>query len=358
VTTSNPTFDARVWAAIDLSALVSNARTVADASGVRLLPMLKANGYGVGAVPVARALDRIEPWGFGLAAVEEAAELRSAGIARPLLVFTPFRPAQFPLYQEFDLRPAIGDLEALRLWTAQSDRPFHIEIDTGMGRAGFRFDDPALIAELGKILAHASGWEGLYTHFHSADEHATSLEDQWRRLEQIRTALPRKPPLVHAANSGAALRDRRYGGDLVRPGIFLYGGEAGGRYPLTVVRLESRVVALRKIPAGGTVSYGGTWSASAPVTVATLSIGYADGLHRSLSNRGKVELHGHLVPIVGRVTMDLTMIAVPESLPVALGDTVIIFGGRTTLDQQAAAAGTISYELLTSMGNRVERRYQ
>lgn len=357
MTTSNQTPESRVWAAIDLAAVRSNARTVAEFSGARLLPMVKANAYGVGAVPVVHTLETLEPWGYGVAAPEEALELRAAGVSRPIVVFTPFHPAQLDIFHQNDLRPAISDLVALRAWTGASKRPFHVEIDSGMARAGFRWDDPVTLTELGAILAAAPEWEGLFTHFHSADEVAASLGEQWERFEGVAQALPRKPPLLHAANSGAALLDRRFRGDLVRPGIFLYGGEAGGRYPSTVVRLESRVVAIRRLAAGDTVSYGATWTAPEPVTIATLSIGYADGLPRSLSNSGKIEINGKLVPIVGRVTMDLTMVALPVGDPVALGDTATIFGGRITLDQQAAAAGTISYELLTRLGARVQRRY-
>jgi alanine racemase len=358
VTTSNPSVPARVWADIDLSAVLSNAQTVANASGVRLLPMVKASGYGIGAVPVARTLERLDPWGFGVATAEEGAELRAAGISRPVLVFTPLQRGDIDQYLRHDLRPAIGDLEALKEWTARTDRAFHIEIDTGMSRAGFRWNDPTLIASLSGALAQSGGWEGLFTHFHSPDEGDASMGEQWQRFEAMVPALPRRPPLLHAANSGAALRDRRFSGDMVRPGIFLYGGEAGGRYPATVVRLEASVLAVRQVAPGETVSYGATWSASERMVIATLGIGYADGLPRSLSNRGKVELKGQLAPIVGRVTMDMTMVALPSSVAVAPGDVATIFGGRVPLDQQAAAAGTISYELLTSLGNRVIRRYQ
>ncbi|MEO8201397.1 MAG: alanine racemase [Gemmatimonadota bacterium] len=357
MTTSNQSSGARVWAAIDLAAVRSNARTVAEFSGARLLPMIKANAYGLGSIPIAHALEALDPWGYGVATIEEALELRRAKITRALVVFTPFHPSQLDIYHQNDLRPAMGDLPSLRAWTSASKRPFHIEIDSGMSRAGFRWNDAALMAELASILTSAPEWEGLFTHFHSVDEIAPSVPQQWDRFQGALRLLPRKPPLVHAANSAAALADRRYGADLVRPGIFLFGGEAGGRYPSTVVRLESRVVAVRRIAKGDTVSYGASWIAEEPATIATLAVGYADGLPRSLSNRGKVEINGVMAPIAGRVTMDMTMLALPERDPVAVGDTATIFGGRMTLDQQAAAAGTISYEMLTRLGSRVERRY-
>ena len=357
MTTSNPPSTARIWADIDLSAVQSNARTVAVAAGVRLLPMVKASAYGLGAVPVARALEQVDPWGFGVATVEEGVELRMAGVTRPVIVFTPLQPGTAQLYVEHHLRPAIGDHEALAEWIRVTERPFHLEIDTGMARAGFSWQDQHGIARLRPVLAGAKGWEGIFTHFHSSDENPSSIDPQWRRFQEIVSSFPRRPELVHAANSGAALRERRYAADMVRPGIFLYGGEAGGRYPSTVVTLRSRVVAVRRVAAGETVSYGAAWTAGEDTTVATLGCGYADGIHRALSNRGKVELNGVIASIVGRVTMDMTMVAVPTGTPVRLGDVATVFGGRIPLDQQAAAAGTIAYELLTSMSGRVERHY-
>lgn len=357
MTTSNPPSTARIWADIDLSAVQSNARTVAHAAGVRLLPMVKASAYGVGAVPVARALERLEPWGYGVATMGEGVELRMAGITRPIIVFNPLQQGAWPLYLEHHLRPAIGHRETLSEWIRSTDEPFHLEIDTGMARAGFSWRDHDVIGHLRNALGAAKGWEGAFTHFHSADENPVASEQQWRRFQEVLSALPRRPELVHAANSGAALRERRYAADMVRPGIFLYGGEAGGRYPVAVVTLQARVMAVRRVAAGDTVSYGATWTAGDDTTVASLGCGYADGLHRSLGNRGKVELNGVLAPIVGRVTMDMTMVAVPEGTPVSPGDIATLFGGRVPLDLQAAAAGTIAYELLTSMSGRVERRY-
>lgn len=345
-----------MWADIDLGAVLANARTVADASGARLLPMVKADGYGVGAIPVTRKLEAGDPWGYGVATVKEGEELRAAGIRRPVVVFSPLRPASIPRYLEAGLRPAVGDGVALKAWTQSSQEPFHVEIDTGLSRAGFRWNDASAIAEMNAMLA-ARPAEGVFTHFHSADENLSSMNQQWDRFEQVVRGLPARPSLVHAANSAAALRDRRFSADLVRPGIYLYGGEAGGRYPATVVQLKSSVVAVRRIAAGDVVSYGATWMAPAPVTIATLGIGYADGLHRALAAKGKIELNGRLLPIAGRITMDMTMLAVPDDLPVAVGDVATVFGGRISLDLQASAAGTISYELLTSMGTRVERRY-
>jgi alanine racemase len=351
---------ARAWVDIDLGALVANARALQSACGARLLPMVKANGYGLGASAVARALEAVDPWGFGVATPDEGAALRHSGIVRPILVASPLTTPELDACLAADLRPAIGDLDALRAWRARTARPFHLEIDTGMGRAGFRWDDRAELAALRGLLEQASGWEGLFTHFHSADSDPASIECQWQRLEAVLATLPSRPTLVHAANSAAALRGRKYAGDMARPGIFLYGGAAGGAAPRPVARLRARVLAVRELTAGDTVSYGATWRATEKVAIATLGLGYADGFPRAIDVTGPrrrvVELGEREVPVVGRVTMDMTMVAVDG--PVAVGDVATVFGGIVSLDSQAAACGTISYELLTALGTRVPRVYR
>lgn len=342
----------RAWADIDLGALRANARAVAAASGARLLPMVKANAYGLGAIPVVRALESLEPWGYGVATVEEGAELRAAGITRPIVVFTPLSPSLVSRHLALALRPSIGDLEALRAWLGAGNAPFHVEVDTGMARSGFGYG-----GDMGwrDLVTSATGFEGVFTHFHSADSDPASVHRQWRRFQQVIEGFPSRPQLVHAANSAAALQGKHYAGDLVRPGIFLYGGGVGGPEPEPVVRLRTRVVAQRVVRSGEPVGYGGSWTAQRDTRVATLGIGYADGVHRSLSNTGVVELQGRLAPIVGRVMMDF--IIVSPDVPVELGDVATVYGGLVSLDDQARRAGTISYELLTSLGARVARHY-
>jgi alanine racemase len=353
----------RAWVDVDLGALRANARTLAAVSGSRLLAMVKANGYGLGGSAVARALEPLEPWGYGVASVEEGAALRAVGIARPILVASPLLPPAIDGHLAHDLRPAIGDTAALAAWCARTDRPFHLEIDTGMGRAGIRWDDAAARSAAGAALAGAEGWEGIFTHFHSAETNPASADVQWERFEQVLAALPRRPALVHAANSAGALRGRTFAGDLIRPGIYLYGGSAGGQgpAPAVVARLKARVVAVRSIAAGQTVSYGASWTAPRDTRVATLALGYADGFPRAADRApGRparvIELGEAIVPVVGRVTMDMTMVDVGTA-PATPGDVATIYGGRVSLDQQASAAGTISYELLTSLSARVPRCY-
>ncbi|HSE26816.1 MAG TPA: alanine racemase [Gemmatimonadales bacterium] len=352
---SNPPNPARAWADVSLAALRENARTIQRTAGSRLLPMVKADGYGLGAVPVARALEPLDPWGFGVATVGEAVELRAAGITRPVMVFTPATADAVAIYARHDLRAAIGDLDALRGWVA-AGLPFHLEIDTGMSRAGIRWDDPDALAAAAATLAAAPGWEGAFTHFHSADTDRAETARQWDRLTGAMAGFPRRPSLVHAANSAAALAGPAWAGDLVRPGIFLYGGGAGGPPPAPVAALRAPVVAVRRLPAGGTVSYGATWTAPEACVIATVAAGYADGVPRALSGRGEAELGGVRVPFVGRVTMDMTMVRVDSS--VRVGDVATLYGGLVGLDEQAARANTISYELLTSIGRRVPRRYR
>ena len=359
---------ARAWVDVDLRALVANARTLVGLTGSRLLPMVKANGYGLGAVAVARALESLDPWGYGVASVEEGAALRAAGIMRPVLVASPLLPDAIDAHVAHDLRPTVGDVPALAAWCRRGGRPFHVEIDTGMSRAGFRWDDPPALVAAVALLHEAEGWEGLFTHFHSADTDPGSAAVQWDRFQGVLAAMPRRPALVHAANSVAALQGRRFAGDLIRPGIYLYGGAAGaaGPAPEPVATLRARVVAVRAVGAGVTVSYGATWRAPRATTVATLALGYADGFLRAArEDAGSlasglpprvVELNGALVPVVGRVTMDMTMVDAGERRPVP-GDVATIYGGRVSLDQQAAAAGTIAYELLAALSPRIPRRY-
>jgi alanine racemase len=356
-----PSDTSRAWVDVDLAALVANARTVAAVSGSRLLPMVKANGYGLGAVEVARALESVDPWGFGVASVEEAAALREAGITRPVLVVTPLVPQWIEQYLQLDLRPAIGDQAALQAWTTRTERPFHVEIDTGMSRAGVRWDDRASLDTLRSELGKASGWEGVFTHFLSAESDTDTTVRQWDRFQEVVQSLPRRPVLVHAANSAAALRGRGFAADLVRPGIFLYGGTAGGPEPRPVAALRGRVVAIRSIAPRDTVGYGASWRADRPCVIATISVGYADGFPRAAPVGGSaaarvVEVEGKLAPVAGRVTMDMCMAVVDHD--VAIGDVATVFGGLVTLDRQASAAGTISYELLTRLGSRVPRRYE
>jgi len=354
--------ESRAWVEVSLAAVVENARTVARVAGTRLLPVVKANAYGVGAVAVSKALEAVDPLGYCVATIEEGAELRAAGITRPVLVFMPPRADLFDAYAEHRLTPALGDAKSIAAWIARGARggPFHLEIDTGMGRSGVRWDEIEPLAD----LLDTPYLEGCYTHFHSAERGDGSAELQLDRFRQAVGRLARRPALVHVANSAAALRGRTFAFDAVRPGIFLYGGWLGEGYPESkpVVTLRARVVAMRRLRAGESVSYNATWTASHDTTVVTIGIGYADGVRRFLGRTGdaRVLLGGRRVPIVGRVTMDLTLLDVGDG-PAQVGDVATLIGtaegGGITLAEFAAWSDTLQHELLAGLGPRLPRVY-
>jgi len=348
----------RAWIEVDLANLLANARTVRAASrSGTLLPMVKANAYGLGAVPVVRALESLDPWGYGVATVEEGIELRDAGVTRPILVFTPAASDQLARYRRHDLRAVLDAPAEVARW----DLPFHLEIDTGMGRCGVRWDDAAALTQF--ATPHL---EGVFTHFYAADSDRATVALQWGRFEEALGRLPARPRLVHAANSAAAWRlDRAL--DLARPGIFLYGGAAAGDLPdpAPVATIRAPVVSVRRIGAGDAVSYGAEWRAERPTAIATLGIGYADGIPRAVKGKAFALLGGRRRPIVGRVTMDFVMVDMEtDDLDgVRVGEVATLVGTSPEggeaigIDEFAGWAGTISYEILARLGNRVTRVY-
>jgi len=344
----------RGWAEVSLANLVANARAVLAAQpGARLLPMVKANAYGLGVVPCARALRSADTWGFGVATLSEASELRDAGFTEPIVVFTPARRDDLADVRRLDVRSVLDDPAAIREW----DRPFHLEIDTGMSRCGVRWDATEVIA-----ACCSPHLEGVFTHLHSADTRPETVREQWSRFAAARTALGERPPLVHVANSAGAWRVPETL-DLARPGVFLYGGLLAPDLPAPrpVASLRAPVVSLRRLRAGDGVSYGGDWVAPRETTVATLGIGYADGVPRSVQGRAVVLLHGRRHAVVGRVTMDFVMVEIGSDDAVAVGDVATLIGAdrgdAITLDEFAGWAGTISYEIIARLGARLARRY-
>lgn len=348
----------RAWVEIDLGALLRNAAKIASQSRARLLPMVKADAYGLGAVRVARTLERLDPWGFGVATIAEGEELRQAGIVRPIVVFTPLLVGDFDAAIRADLTPSLGEPEAIRRWQ-QIGRPWHLAIDTGMSRAGLQWNETDQIREL--LPHHAP--QGAFTHFHSAERDDETRAEQERRFATALAALPVRPALIHVENSAAVEHRSPSPWDLVRPGIFLYGVSGGNSpdiEPEPVVGVRARVVELRRIAEGDTVSYGATYRATRERTIATLAIGYADGYRRALSNRADVLIHGRRVPILGLVTMDMTMIDVTD-INVSIGDPATLIGsdGDEQIDiAEIARVGDLSpYEVLTGLSGRLPRRY-
>jgi alanine racemase len=323
------------------------------AGGAPLLPMIKANAYGLGALRIARALQSLDPWGFGVATVDEGIQLRQGGIPRSLIVFTPAVAGQQDAYAAHDLTATIDDPAVAAGWRL----PYHIEIDTGMGRCGVRYDDTRLEALVTARL------EGAFTHFAEADTRPETVDLQWSRFESAVDRIAKEGTLLHAANSAGAWRlSRRL--DLVRPGVFLYGGRCGPDLPppLPVAEVKAPVVSLRLLPGGEPVSYGGEWRAPQETTVATLAIGYADGFPWSARGNAAVLLSGRRYPVVGRVTMDFIMIDLGSpNHAVQVGDIATVIGEdgpeAITLDEFAQWSGTISYEILTRLGTRLSREY-
>lgn len=349
----------RAWVEVDLGAVKRNAELMARRAGVPLLPMLKSDAYGLGAIPVARALEPLGPWAFGIATVPEGRELRRAGVERPLLLFTPVLPAEFREIRELSLVPTLGDPSSIARWIEGGGGRWHLAIDTGMSRAGARWDRVGELADL--LRAHPP--EGAFTHFHSAEVSADSVTVQCRRFEEALGAMPARPQHVHAENSPALERRSPSPWTLARPGVFLYGvgGCSGAEVrPEPVAQLRARVVELRELQSGETVSYGATWCASGVRRIATVAAGYADGLRRSLSNRGAALVRGRRAPIAGIVTMDMTMLDVTE-IPCEIGDAATLLGRDGTdelsIDEVARTAEVSPYEFLVGLRLRAPRVY-
>jgi alanine racemase len=348
----------RAWVEIDLGALRRNAASIAARAAVPILPMVKADAYGLGAVRVARALDRDEPWGFGVATATEGEELRRAGITRPIIVFTPVLAEDLDSAERSRLTPALATAATIKRW-APTRLPWHLDIDTGMNRAGLRWDEVSSLQDL--LAAHPP--EGAFTHYHSAELSNGSMEEQTRRFEEALAALPRRPKWLHAENSPAIERCGASRWSFARPGVFLYGVNNLDPSPIPaepVVALRARIVEMRTTRDGETVSYDGTWTSPGRRRIATVPVGYADGYRRILSNRGMGILRGRPAPVVGNVTMDMTMFDVTD-IPCEIGDVVTMIGadGANAITvREIAQLGDFSpYELLTSLRSRLPRRY-
>ena len=350
----------RAWVDVDLGALVRNATALMRHAGVPLLPMIKADAYGLGVRPVVGALEILDPFGYGVATVDEGRELRAAGVQRPVLVFTPLLRDDFSAARAAALTPTLSDTPAIASWLTSGGGDWHLAIDTGMNRAGARWD---ALDDLAAIV-RASPPTGAFTHFHSAEMDDGSMELQEERFGKALAALGVRPTLLHAENSAGITRRPASKWNLVRPGVFLFGvgsGPGAALSPEAVVSVRARVVEVRDLHAGEGVSYGASWRAEHASRVATLAIGYADGYRRSLGNRGMVLLHGRRVPVVGTVTMDMTMIDV-TGVPCSVGDTAALVGtdgGETiSVEDVALACGLSPYEVLTGLRQRLRRRYR
>ncbi|MBW3637784.1 MAG: alanine racemase [Armatimonadetes bacterium] len=354
------------WAHIDLAALRHNARLVArHVAPARLIAVIKANAYGHGALEVARALgDESAVAMLAVASVDEAAQLRKGGIKAPILLLSAILPSEARDVVRLGLTATVFDLEVAAALNASAEiekrrASVHFKVDSGMGRLGAHW------CEAARVFSQICGFSNLeiaaiYTHFACADEDSDFSALQLRRFHQFcgESALP-PTILKHAANSAGALRFRDAHFDLVRSGIALYGAHpcrdlAPGFDLRPVMTWRARVTALKKVAKGQSVSYGATWTAPRASQIAVLPAGYADGYLRALSNCGEVLLNGKCAPVVGRVTMDQIMVDVTD-IPTQIGDEVTLFGANLSVEEVAARAGTISYELLCAVSSRVPR---
>jgi alanine racemase len=370
-------------AEINLEALRHNLRIVRRHAGATpIWAVLKADGYGHGAPAVARTLERDRRVdGFCVALIEEGVELREAGIVAPILVMGGHYGNAHEEVIARGLVPVVHDAgqiaafaRLVRSGIASGPIDVHLKIDTGMARLGVTMQAlPALAAQLADYPEVTI--RGLMTHLacaEDADDRETA--EQLRLFEEATALLVRhgaKIAVRHAASSAALLKGLAHL-DAVRPGISLFGvSPRAGDAPLAkdlrpVMRVRTEVIALRAVEAGAPVGYGATWRAPVAARVATLPMGYADGLSRQLGNRGSVLIRGRRAPIVGAVSMDMAMIDVTAIDGAAVGDEVVVLGaqegplGRDAIsaDEIAANAGTIPWEILTSISRRVPRFYR
>lgn len=359
------------WAEIDLAAFSRNAAFLARRAGKsRIVAVLKADGYGHGAVPLARLLERRPParfWGFGVSSVEEGVSLREGGIkGRVLILGSLFPFDSFGAALEFGLTPTIASWASARALAKEAERrgiwsPLHVKVDTGMGRIGM---SPATALQtISRMMGLPSlRVGGVYTHLAQA-------EDAKRRREQIAlfkglvSSLAAKgpAPLFHTANSAGMLLDSQTHFDLVRPGLALYGASPvpGVRGLSPVMTWKTRVVFLKEVAKGVRVSYGGTWRAPKRSRLATLPVGYADGYRRGFSGKASVLVRGRRCPVAGRVTMDQIVVDVTGLPRVTVGEEVVLMGkqGREEISagELAEWAGTIPYEIFCGISARVPR---
>lgn len=353
-------------AEVNLAALRHNLRVVTkQASGAKVWPVLKADAYGHGAPAVARTLERAGAEGFCVALIEEAVELREAGIAVPILVMGGYHGNAYEELAELRVTPVIydaGQVEGLARAARRlgCEVEAHLKVDTGMSRLGVRLDQLEAIAE--RIHAHPEvRITGLMTHLACAEEEAFTAK-QVARFELATVRLARAglaPSIRHAANS-AALAHGRAIFDAVRPGLSIFG--VGSPELRPVMRVKSEIVDVRTIEIGETAGYGALFVAARPTRIATLPMGYADGLSRQLSNKGYVLVRGMRAPIVGAISMDMCMIDITDVPGGRLRDEVVVLGAQEKesigADDVASIAGTIPWEILTSISRRVPRFYR
>ena len=373
------------WAEVSLTNLRHNFRAVQRhvGAGVEVCAVVKADAYGHGALDCARALEEEGARWQSVTSLDEAIPLRDAGIQGRILLLTGFWRGEEEEIIRLRLTPTVwepGQVELLENAAAAlgvSKHPVHLKVDSGMGRLGIAPEELPRVCSVLKASPHLL-LEGLSTHFASSEIlDAPSVEQQLTRFEEARRVLRHaglEPPLIHAANTGAVISRPEALYNMVRPGIALYGyylpfERAGREVSGSGLRLavkpvltwKTRILSLREVRANQALGYGGTYVTKAPARVAVLPVGYADGLNRALSSRGRVIVREHYAPIVGRISMDLTLVDVTGLAGTTVGDEVILLGSHDGLRmdalEHAALADTVPYEILCGISKRVPRRY-
>ncbi|MDR3765622.1 MAG: alanine racemase [Butyricicoccus sp.] len=366
----------RTWAEIDLSAIEHNFRVIQEYVGdYPVMAIIKADAYGHGSVRVAERLAAAGAARFAVATVSEAIELREQGVKLPILILGYVGDEDARLIARYDISVPVYDRETAQVFSLaaqQEGSPIrvHFALDTGMTRIGFAarhvqetVDEIIRLAELPGLIA-----EGMFTHFAVADtlDGQAFTQQQMEEFRAVADGLERSGlhiPVKHCANSGGVLQYKDGYFDMVRAGIILYGYYPDPSLPHVLdlrpaMTLKARVVQVRNVEPGRTVSYGRTYEVTRPIQQAVLSIGYADGYLRAASGHAHVLVDGKQAPVLGRICMDMCMIEVPEGAKIKRGDEVVVFGpGAITADDVAQAAGTISYEVLCATSARVPRIY-
>ena len=372
------------WAEVSLTTLQQNFRTVVKKAGpdVTVCAVVKADAYGHGAVECSRALrDEGARW-LGVTSLDEAIPLREAGIESRILLMTGFWRGEESEIVRLKLIPTVWEpwhIESLENAAARGTQrqPVHLKVDTGMGRLGVALDELSRVLQALSASPHLL-LEGLSTHLASSEiMDAPSVSEQERRFEEAQKmvgAAGFEPQLIHMANTSALISRRETWNKMVRPGIALYGyylpfqragrEVSGGtlRLPVKpVLTWKTRILSMRNFAANQALGYGGTYVTQAPAHVAVLPVGYADGYNRQLSNRGRVIVRDHYAPIVGSISMDLTLVDVTGIPGIAVGDEVILLGTSDGLSvdalEHALLANSSPYEILCNISKRVPRKY-
>src|SRR6267143_5220163 len=384
-----------VWAEVSLSALAQNLQAIRKyvnppeekrKTARKILAIVKGNGYGHGGPEVALVLERAGSDWFGVTCTDEGIAVRKAGVRKPILILTSFVPGEESRLVKHDLTAVIHRCEQLAVLERAAARrgkkrvPFHLKIDTGMNRLGIATSDMECFARQLAKCKHLQ-LTGIFSHFASSEVFTNTAVGQQTREQEERfyaaldrlRALGVDPGIVHLANSAAIVTRPETWADMVRPGAILYGyhpgydpaekrEEAEARLPLKpVMSLRSRIISLRDVAQGAGVGYDATFVAQRPTRIGVLAAGYGDGIHRSLGNRGNVLLRGKLAPIVGIISMDVTMIDVTDIGDAAIGEVATIYGTagsqRLPANLVARSVGTVTSDLLCAVSQRVPRLY-